>query len=233
MDEAEFDKFAREYRAMHANVTRSSGEEPEFFAAYKVKDLAALVRKMGYPADLRLLDFGAGTGSSLPHFRNLLPGARITCLDVSSKSLEIAAERFPDQAEFVTFDGSRIPSQDGAFDLVFTACVFHHIEHQEHPALYSEIRRVLKAGGLFVNFEHNPSNPFTVRVVKSCALDENAVLIDPREMRGSLRAAGFEDVDITYRLFFPGWLRALRPMERFLARLPIGAQYYVAAKKPA
>jgi ubiquinone/menaquinone biosynthesis C-methylase UbiE len=233
MDKAEFDKFAREYRAMHADVTRSSGEEPEFFAEYKVKDVVRLVREMGFPADLRLLDFGAGIGSSLPFFRKLLPAARITCLDISSKSLEIAAERFPEQAEFVTFDGARIPSQDETFDLIFTACVFHHIEHREHPSLYAEIRRVLKPGGVFVNFEHNPSNPLTVRVVQACALDENAVLIDPSDMRSSLCAAGFEDVEVIYRLFFPGWLRVLRPMERFLTRLPIGAQYYAVAKKPA
>ena len=40
LDEAEFDKFADEYRAIHAHNIRLSGEAPEFFAEYKVRDLA-------------------------------------------------------------------------------------------------------------------------------------------------------------------------------------------------
>ena len=34
-----------------------------------------------------------------------------------------------------------------------------------------------------------------------------------------------------YRLFFPNILAALRPIERYLAWLPLGAQYYVVSKK--
>ena len=41
MDEAEFDKFADEYRGLHAANIRLSGEEPEYFAEYKVVDIAA------------------------------------------------------------------------------------------------------------------------------------------------------------------------------------------------
>ena len=41
MDEAEFDKFADEYRALHAANIRLSGEDPEYFAEYKIIDIAA------------------------------------------------------------------------------------------------------------------------------------------------------------------------------------------------
>jgi len=41
MDEAEFDKFAAEYRDLHAANIRLSGEDPEYFAEYKIKDIAA------------------------------------------------------------------------------------------------------------------------------------------------------------------------------------------------
>ena len=40
MDEVEFDKFADEYRAMHAANIRITGEDPEYFAEYKVVDIA-------------------------------------------------------------------------------------------------------------------------------------------------------------------------------------------------
>ena len=41
MDEVEFDKFADEYRDMHAANIKLSGEDPEYFAEYKIADIAA------------------------------------------------------------------------------------------------------------------------------------------------------------------------------------------------
>ena len=49
-------------------------------------------------------------------------------------------------------------------------------------------------------------------------------------MRRRLRAAGFADVRLTWRLFFPGPLAALRPLERGLGWLPMGAQYSLMAR---
>ena len=40
MDEVEFDKFADEYRDLHAANIKLSGEDPEYFAEYKVVDIA-------------------------------------------------------------------------------------------------------------------------------------------------------------------------------------------------
>ena len=40
-----------------------------------------------------------------------------------------------------------------------------------------ELKRVLRAGGACVIFEHNPLNPLTVQAVNTCPFDENAVLI--------------------------------------------------------
>ena len=80
MDEAEFDKFAVEYRTMHAANMKLSGEDPEYFAEYKIVDIASetarLAPGVSHP---RVLDFGAGVGYSVPFFARHLPGARVTC----------------------------------------------------------------------------------------------------------------------------------------------------------
>jgi ubiquinone/menaquinone biosynthesis C-methylase UbiE len=179
----------------------------------------------------RVLDFGAGVGGSVPHFRRHLPQARLTCIDVSEKSLDIAAARFPGEAEFVGFDGSIIPFQDASFDVAFAACVFHHIPEPKHVPLLAELLRVLKQGGRLFVFEHNPFNPLTVHAVNTCAFDENAVLIRASGLRKRVRAAGFSRADVRFHVFFPGALRALRPMERWLEWCPAGAQYSVAGRK--
>ena len=230
MDRAEFDKFADEYRAVHAANIRSSGETPEYFAEYKIVDVARQLTGMGISPN-RILDFGAGVGSSVPYIRRHLPGASLTCLDVSEKSLRLAASRFEREADFQLFDGHSIPFPDSSFDVAFTACVFHHVEASEHDSLLREIRRVLRPRGAFFLFEHNPLNPLTVRTVNACPFDENAILIRASVMCKRLDEAGFSTIKRRYRIFFPRALKLLRGLERMLHWCPLGAQYYISARK--
>ncbi len=232
MREAEFDAVANAYEDQHAASIRFSGETPEYFARYKIDDVA---REMGRTSreTSRILDFGGGTGNALPHLAAAFPGAGIVLLDPSAQSLSVAESRFPGTAVFREFDGLAIPYGDDRFDLIFTACVFHHIPAAAHGALLREILRVLRPGGSFFVFEHNPRNPLTRHAVRSCPFDENAVLIDAADMAGRVAEAGFVELKRVYRVFFPGRLAALRPLERFLGGVPIGGQYYVRALKPS
>lgn len=231
MQESEFDKFADEYQALHTRVLGPSGESAEFFAEYKAIDTAREARMRGMVGAGRLLDFGCGVGGSVPHLRNHLRGWDLNGVDVSKKSLDIARHRFGSDAQFLHFDGRVLPFPDRHFALVFTACVFHHIPPGEHSSLYKELYRVLEPGGVFVLFEHNPLNPLTRKAVRDCPFDENAILIRARDCVAALRGAGFARVRVHFRIFFPAFLRWLRPLERALTWLPLGAQYYVTAEK--
>lgn len=232
MDAAEFDKFADEYRAIHARNIALSGESPDYFAEYKIRDILKVYRTIsGDKLPPSILDFGGGVGTSIPFLRRYAPDASVACIDVSSKSLEIAKNRFGEEANFKLFDGATVPFPDGTFALALAACVFHHIDDREHVALLRELYRVLLPGGVVVIFEHNPYNPVTRYVVNTCPFDANARLISARTMKRTLISAGFPDAFAHYRLFFPAWFGALRPLERFLMWLPLGAQYYVAAQK--
>lgn len=230
MLEAEFDQFAAEYQQQHAASIRLSGEKPDFFAKYKIDDVAAALSRNGV-TPRRILDFGAGVGNSLKHMRAAFPDSDIVLLDPSAQSLEIAQSRFPGQARFQHFDGTTIPFGNGKFDLVFTACVFHHIPEDLHVGLLTEIDRVLADGGSFFLFEHNPWNPLTLHAVRNCAFDENAVLIKAGKMRRRMAEAGLSQTEIVYRIFFPRMLARMRPLERLLVNVPLGAQYFVHALK--
>lgn len=230
MQQREFDKFADEYRSLHAAFVRISGDPPEYFAEYKVLDASRTLAARGSRAR-SILDFGAGVGTSVPYFRRYLPEASLTCLDVSEKCLDIGRSRFPGQAEFRKFDGTTIPFEPGTFDVVFAACVFHHIEAGEQAPLLSELRRVLRPEGTLIIFEHNPLNPLTVHVVNTCPFDENAILLPASIMTQRIRSAGFSRIERRFRIFFPHALRSLRPLERFLTWCPLGAQYSVFATK--
>lgn len=225
MDEREFDKFAEEYTRMHQKNIRLSGEDVEYFASYKIEDMRNVWTGAGEGEPERILDFGGGIGVSAPHLRRVFPHADITIADVSRRCLEIAERRGVERVRTQHFDGARLPFEDGHFDLALAACVFHHVDEAQHISLLAEIRRVLRRGGRLIVFEHNPWNPLTRHAVDTCPFDENAVLISGAEMRRRMRDAGFSDISLTWRLFVPGALRRLRPIEAWLGWLPLGAQY--------
>lgn len=231
MNVAEFDKFAEEYLATHKTNLAITGEEPDYFARYKVVEVARRLRALGLPAPGRVLDFGCGIGNSAPHLREAFPNAEIIGLDVSEKSLAVARQRFPGAAEFRAYaGGAEMPLDGESFDLVFSACVFHHIEADEHVAIFKGLKRLLKAGGRMAVFEHNPVNPVSRYIVATCPFDENAILIPAGEFARRQRAAGFRKVQVAYTGFFPGPLKALRPLEPLMAWAPLGAQYYTLAQ---
>lgn len=229
MSQAEFDAYVDDYDAQHAASIRLSGEAPDFFAEYKAIAAARALAAEGL-SPRAIMDFGAGAGNSVAPLQQQFPEAALTAVDVSAASLARCRSRALRPIETVCYDGERLPFDAGSFDMVFTACVFHHIPGAQHVALLSEIRRTLRPEGRFVLFEHNPWNPLTQHAVRTCPFDANAVLISGPEMKRRLRAAGFADVRLTWRLFFPGPLAALRPLERGLGWLPLGAQYSLIAR---
>lgn len=228
--QAEFDLLADEYRVLHKENVAITGESPEYFSEYKIADLAELLNRLGLPTT-KILDFGSGIGNSLPYFRKYFSGSEINCAEVSARSIEIAQSRFPGQENYVRIDKS-IPLPEASQDVVFSACVFHHIPHEEHLYWLDELLRVTKPGGVLVIYEHNPLNPLTVRAVNTCPLDVNARLIRGRTMRQRALDGGWEDAKVAYKLFFPSFLAALRSMEHHLEWLSLGAQYRMMARRP-
>jgi ubiquinone/menaquinone biosynthesis C-methylase UbiE len=225
---AEFDQFADNYHDEHAANVAVTGEGPEYFAEYKIADLARLVAKRRLPSQ-RILDFGSGIGNSIPYFRKYFPNASVACADISARSMEIARKRFPGGENFVLISDNRMPLEDASQDVIFSACVFHHIPHNEHEHWLKELRRVVHPSGILVIYEHNPLNPLTVRAVNTCPFDVNARLIQGGIMRKRALAAGWAKASVDYRVFFPSLVRFLRPFETHLGWLALGAQYRLTA----
>ncbi|TCL70399.1 class I SAM-dependent methyltransferase [Rhizobium sp. BK251] len=230
MNESEFDQFADEYRALHANAIAASGETPEFFADYKIADMVRHVRNRNVSAE-KILDFGCGVGTSTPYFLKYFPDTQVVGVDVSRKSLEIAASRFGSKAQYSLLENDAIRFPANTFDVAFAACVFHHISWDEHDHWLREMWRVVKPNGIVTIFEHNPWNPLTLHAVNTCEFDANAKLMNPFRLRAVLKAAGFRSITHEYRIFFPNMLKSLRPLERGMGWLPLGAQYSVTAQK--
>ena len=228
MQQAEFDKFADEYLASHTINLRVTGEDPSYFARYKIEEVRRQWDRRGRAEPAAILDFGSGIGASVPHLAEAFPGAALTAFDVSEKSLAIAQHRFPGKAAFVHGDNLGA-LRDARFDLAFAACVFHHIDEALHVDILRQLRGLLNPGGWLIVFEHNPVNPVTRHIVATCPFDENAVLLSAGALARRERAAGFAHVETRFTGFFPHALARLRPLEPWLSAIPLGAQYYTLA----
>lgn len=228
--EAEFDRYSSDYRDLLASGLGPFGQDLDHYAAYKVKDVANVVTREALRCE-EILDFGAGIGTSVPHFLRLMPKAKLVCADVSAASLDIIRARFGSAVTCEHLGADDLPFADDSFDVVFAACVFHHIPANDHVRVLTALRRALRPAGRLFIFEHNPLNPVTRRVVEGCPFDADAELIRASAMRNRLRLAGFTTVAKRYRLFFPEALSALRPLERCLGWCALGAQYSLIARK--
>lgn len=228
---AEFDALADDYRKQHQANISVTGEDPDYFSDYKIRDLSHVVRSADVRAE-NVLDFGCGIGNSIPFLRKYFSGSNFSFVDVSARSLEIAEERFPGPGRFIHIENEGvIPVGSESQDVVFVACVFHHIPHDQHISWLRELYRITRKGGLLFLYEHNPFNPLTRHAVNTCPLDDNAKLLLPWSAKNRAAAAGWSRPKVLYRVFFPKFLSSLRGLEWRLGSCPAGAQYVLVARK--
>jgi SAM-dependent methyltransferase len=214
------------YEQQVDDAIRFARREHAFFLAAKAEALLDLAERQLPRGPIRALDVGCGDGRL---DAMLEPLGELHGVDVTPEMVAAAAETAP-HGRFQIADGTRLPYGDGAFDLTFTVCALHHVGPPERPAYLGELARVTRAGGLVVVFEHNPVNPLTRLVVSRCAFDEGVVLVGRRRLGRLAREAGLTVEETRYILLFPWKRTPFRQVERGLARLPVGAQYFLAAR---
>jgi SAM-dependent methyltransferase len=235
-DPPEFDRHAAGYDGGLDNpVKRMMGDADSFIA---VKARWLLRHEPGLrQGNLSLLDYGCGAGDLMRVLAGLGVRAAFTGCDVSTGMLAEAASRWPATCgpapALAEQDGACTPFADGQFDVATISAVLHHVPVAERPAVYAELGRVLRPGGRLYVFEHNPRNPLVRHVIARTPIDANAVLLDANEVQDGLLGSGRYELETDYLMFMPPGLAFLRVVDRALAWLPLGAQYAVAARKPA
>ncbi len=225
----EFDQYAARYDEALAEGLSVSGESKDFFALGRVVELSKGLRQLGQPVE-SVLDFGCGTGSSIPFLFEHLKPQRILGVDVSAKSLEVAARQGWLNSKFQTLDTYQ-PQAD--YDLAYCNGVFHHIPPDGRAGAVRCVYESLRPGGFFSFWENNPWNPGTRYVMSRIPFDRDAITLSMLEARRLVRGAGFEILRGDFHFIFPAALKWMRWLESPLARLPFGAQYHLLCRKPA
>lgn len=227
MSHSDFDIYAQNYDEALALGLSVTGESKDYYAAGRVAWLAKRLRSLDHRVRT-VMDFGCGTGSGVPYLFDGLGARLVHGVDVSAASLETArATHTRDGATFAMIEEPVGPT----FDLAFCNGVFHHIPVAEREGAAAYVYDALLPGGIFALWENNPFNPGTRYIMSRVPFDRDAIMLTPRRTRRLLRDAGFDIVRTDYLFIFPHLLRALRPLERALAPLPLGGQYLVLARK--
>jgi SAM-dependent methyltransferase len=178
---------------------------------------------------MRLLDIGCGVG--LIH-RHIAPDfGDVVGVDVAGDALEVAQSVNP-SVRYQTYDGVRLPFEENAFDTAVATCVMHHVPPQQWLVFVAEAIRVLRPGGVFMVFEHNPWNPLTRLAVARCAFDFDAVLLNPPRLTALLRGGGLADVSREFMFFTPFSNAPAQWAEQRLRWCPAGAQYVAFGRRP-
>lgn len=227
----EFDKFKDIYHGEINSAIGFSGKDQNYFTKVKAGYLIDLLDKY-FPntAELRVLDVGCGHGDIHAQLNSIAPRIALTGVDVAESVIAETKAMHP-QNLYLAYDGNRLPFESNSFDAAFAICVMHHVPPAQWLNFLREMKRVVRTDGLVVIFEHNPLNPVTRRIVDTCPLDENAVLLPAGNLQALMRQADLSDVKKSFIIFTPFGNKLFKLFDRAMFWMPLGAQYFVRGRK--
>ncbi len=181
------------------------------------RDLAA---QMDLRPGLRVLDVGSGIGGPARYFA-AEHGCKVTGIDLTEEFVLVARSlthrtKLDSSAEFLQGSALALPFDKPTFDRAYTIHVCMNIA--DKPALFREVRRVLKQDGLFGIFDLMRTGEGPLRFPVPWALtEETSFVARVNEYRDALTAAGFHVFYERRRGAF-----ALEFMQRAMARMAQG-----------
>ena len=223
-----FDQYAGGYEAALDEGLKVTGENPAYFAEGRVKWMQRWLDRLE-ATPRRILDFGCGTGGSVPFLLKLKGVEEIVGVDVSDASLNVARERYTDPR--VQFHRPSDFSVEGSIDLAFCNGVFHHIPPADRPACVRYIHTTLRPGGLFALWENNPWNPGVRYIMSRVSFDRDAIMLSPPETTALLSNQNLQQLAQRFAFVFPRQLAWLRATEHLVSRMPLGGQYITLCRK--
>jgi len=227
-----FDSHADAYETQLNHGLQISGESKEFFARGRIEFVRRWWELNARAQPRRIIDYGCGVGDVTALLAEFFPSSQVIGLDPSPRCVARAAARYTaDRVHFDVLQGLEAHGTERA-DLVHVNGVVHHVRREARPGLFRAVAAAVAPGGVVALFENNPLNPGVHLVMARIEFDRDAVKVPPWEAGRRLRVAGLRPVETHYLFYFPRSLRALRPLERRLARLPFGAQYGIIAINP-
>lgn len=115
-----------------------------------------------FPTEGKLLELGAGHGQDTRYFAGM--GYEVVATDFSEEALRFNREKLhEDLSQKVSFHqvdmSQSLPFEDEHFDVVYSHLAVHYFTKVVTQALFDEIYRVLKPGGVVALLTNSTSDP--------------------------------------------------------------------------
>jgi ubiquinone/menaquinone biosynthesis C-methylase UbiE len=155
---------------------------------------ADLAAQANFAPGMHLLDVGCGIGGASRFFA-ADRGCRVTGIDLTQEYVETAealARRvgLAGRVSYRQASALALPFEAGTFDGAYMMHVGMNIE--DKPALFAEVRRVLKPGSRFAIFDVMRTGEGQLRFPLHWAtVPETSFVVSPADYRDALQAAGF------------------------------------------
>ncbi|MFD7665028.1 class I SAM-dependent methyltransferase [Streptomyces sp. NPDC059788] len=179
------------------------------FAACRDPYLELLARA-GLRPGRRVLDVGCGSGEFLPHLARITgEGGHLSAVDLADEHVALVRQRSQEWDLPCSFDvrqGSalRLPYADNSFDAVWCANTVQYLDDDQLATALSEMRRVVRAGGIVAVKELDaslitarPAPPYLFSDffrAAAAAPGYARQLLRTRDLHRWLREAGLSDV---------------------------------------
>jgi SAM-dependent methyltransferase len=153
-----------------------------------------LAKHMELRAGLRLLDVGSGIGGPARYFA-AEHGCRVTGIDLTEEFVRVAGSltrrtKLDGFAEFRQGSALELPFERDTFDRAYMIRVGMNIA--DKVGIFREVRRVLKAAGLFTVFDIMRTGDGAIRYPVPWALSEETSFVGKvKDYRDALQNAGF------------------------------------------
>lgn len=138
------------------------------------------------------LEVGCGNGVVTKYLAQKY-GSQVTGIDIDPQQIELARKDADAIASirYYEADATSLPFKDGAFDIVLSLGVLHHIENWLEAL--KEIKRVLKHGGYFLYADIIYPERIT-SMDRSSSMSFGLVTIDIDELKSFLEKFGFTTI---------------------------------------
>ena len=146
----------------------------------------------------KVLDVGCGTGNlTLTAKQSSGASGSVYGIDAAPEMIEVAQKKAKRMGSEVVFEVGlveKLPYPDMTFDIVISRLVIHHLPDDLKRVAFTEILRVLKAGGHLLIADFNPPKNPILRHITSALVGVHMMETNVWSIPKMLTDAGFEEV---------------------------------------
>jgi len=191
------EKILRGLQALGIDVNHASAADLAPVDEFHVGGLEAtneLAAQMDLSPGLRLLDVGSGLGGPARYFA-AEHACRVTGVDLTKEYVQVAASltrhlKLESSVDFRQASALEMPFEPATFDRAIMIHVGMNIA--DKPALFREVRRVLKPGALFTIFDLVRTAPGSLSYpLPWAATEDTSFVATAAEYHKALQSGGF------------------------------------------